>query len=123
MDGVRRTENISVDAVDYKFQQILIPHPEVKVKIIINKDLFSFKLNGPALRHEVGTSLCSNDVVHITGPRFPGLDNDLSIFRKELKGKLDDGERAVADGTCVAEALGKYFALDVAQLFWRKKHC
>ena len=75
--------------------------------MIINKDLFSCELNGPALRYEIGMSSRSNDIVHITGPHFPGRDNDLSIFRKELKGKLDDGERAVAYGMHVAEASGK----------------
>ena len=123
VDGVSRTENISVDTVDCGFQQILIPHPEVKGKMIINKDLYSFKLNGPTLRHEVAASLRSNDAVHITGPHFPGHDNDLSIFRKELKGKLDDGERAAADAMNVAKSLEKHFALNVACLLWRKKHC
>ena len=113
----------SFDAVDCKFQQILIPYTEAKGKIIINKHLFSLKLNGPALRHEADMALRSNDVVQITEPHFPGRDNNFSIFRTELKGQLDDGERAAADGTHVAEAPEKYFALDVAQLLWRKKHC
>ena len=53
-------------------------------------------------------------LAHITGPHFPGCDNNLSIFHKELKGKLDDGERSVVGGMHVAEVQKKHFALDVA---------
>ena len=69
-DGVHRTGKTSVDAANCEYQQILIPHLEGKGKMIINNDLFSFKLNGPALRCEVGMALCSNEAMRSTGPHF-----------------------------------------------------
>ena len=95
---------ISVDATDCAFQQILINNPEKPGKKMINKALYSFKLNGPGLRYEIGLSLLSNDIVWINGPFCPGDWNDLEIFRHDLMHKLEPGERVEADNIYTSEA-------------------
>ena len=95
---------VSVDCVDCPFQQILIDHPTKPGKKTVNKALFSYKMNGPALRYEVGLWLLSNDIVWINGPFCPGDWNDLVIFHKDLKYQLGVGERVEADNIYVGEA-------------------
>ena len=95
---------VSVDCIDCQFQQILIDHPTVEGKKIINKSLYSFKFRGPALRYEVALLLLSNDIVWINGPFCPGDWNDLAIFRHNLKHQLERGERIEADNGYVGES-------------------
>ena len=51
----------------------------------------------PGLRYEVAVCLRTSDIVWISGPHFPGLHNDIEIFRMGLIHILDDGERMEAD--------------------------
>merc|ERR1719217_159460 len=44
---------VSVDCTDCPFQQILIDNPDKPGKKMINKALYSFKLEGPGLRYEI----------------------------------------------------------------------
>ena len=73
-----------VDCVDCNFQQIKIPHKSIPNKMVLNKALFSNKINGPALRYEVATSLLLNHIVWFSGPHLPGETNDLQIFELGL---------------------------------------
>lgn len=94
---------ISVDCTDCPFQQVLIPDPTRPGGKIRNKALYSKKLNGPALRYELGLSILSNDIVWIHGPFPPGDWNDLQIFRHCLIHELEEGERVEADDIYAAE--------------------
>ena len=51
----------------------------------------------PGLRYEVAVCLRTSDIVWVSGPHFPGLHNDIEIFRMGLIHILDDGERMEAD--------------------------
>ena len=95
---------VTVDTTDCPFQQILVPNPNKKGKKMINKSLYSYKINGPALRYEIGLAKNSSDIVHVNGPFPPGDWNDLSIFRQNLIHKLDVGEKVEADDIYVGEA-------------------
>ena len=95
---------VSVDCIDCQFQQILIDHPTIPGKKIVNKALYSHKFHGPALRYEVAVSLLSNDIVWINGPFCPGDWNDIEIFRLQLINQLEYGERVEADNGYVGEA-------------------
>ena len=55
----------------------------------------------------MATSLLTNDIVHFSRPYLPGDRNDIAIFRQELKYKLDDNERVVADSGYIGESPGK----------------
>ena len=95
---------VSVDGVDCEFQQILVPHPTVPGKKIINKALYSHKFHGPALRYKVAILMLSSDIVWINGPFCPGVLNDIAIFRSNLMDQLEVGERIKADNGYVGEA-------------------
>jgi len=58
---------------------------------------YSHKFDGPGLRYEVATDTHEGNICHLNGPFPPGDWPDLSIFRHELKEKLDEGERCNAD--------------------------
>ena len=104
VDDQGDNELVSVDTTDCPFQQILIPHPTIPGKKIVNKALFSWKLNGPGLRYEIAVALRSSAIVHVNGPFCPGDWNDLEIFRHTLKHKLEPGERVAADAIYGGEA-------------------
>lgn len=59
------------------------------------------------MRYEVGVCLRTSDIVWISGPHFPGLYNDLQIFRFDLIDILEPHERVEADdgykGECPAK--------------------
>ena len=94
----------SVDCIDCQFQQILIDHPTKPGKKILNKALYSYKFNGPALRYEIAISLLSNDIVWVNGPFCPGDWNNLEIFQQNLMHQLEPGERIEADNGYEGEA-------------------
>jgi hypothetical protein len=94
----------SVDTTDVPFQQIKYPHPKKPGKMVLNKALFSWKLEGPGLRYEIALSILSNDIVWINGPFAPGDWNDIEIFRQGLIHQLDPDERIEADDIYFAEA-------------------
>ena len=63
----------------------------------------------PGLQYEVGVCLRTSDIVWISGSHFPGLYNDLQIFRMGMKDMLEDGERVVeADDGYIGENPLKY---------------
>jgi hypothetical protein len=92
----------SVDGVDCPYKQQKI-WSEEKQKMIMNKALYSFKINGPALRYEIAASLMTSDIVWINGPFMPGIHNDLQLFRLGLKQQLEEGERVEADDIYVGD--------------------
>ena len=86
---------ISVDGTDVPIQE---PSP-------FSSRWYSYKLNGPGLRYEVGISL-GGDIVWLNGPFRPGDFNDVQIFRQDLKHELQLSEKVFADDgypdrTCV----------------------
>ena len=62
-----------------------------------SKKWYSFKINGPGLRYELGVCIQSGDIVWINGPYKPGSWNDLKIFQHKLAHKLRPGEKVEAD--------------------------
>jgi hypothetical protein len=59
---------------------------------------FSHKINGPAVRYEVGVCIKTGWIVWINGPFPAGAWPDLNIARHSLIHFLDDGEYYAADG-------------------------
>ena len=55
------------------------------------------------MRYEVGVCLRTSDIVWISGPHYPGLYNDLQIFRFDLLGMLEPHERVEADDGYIGE--------------------
>jgi hypothetical protein len=93
-----------IDTVDCLFQQMLYDHPLKPGKKKRNKCFMAVKYNRPGLRYQVCSALRSSDIVHISGPYLPGDNNDLTIFRQELKWMLPAGERVEADDIYASEA-------------------
>ena len=63
-----------------------------------------YKLKGkPGLRYEVCVCLRTSDIVWVSGPHYPGLHNDLQIFRMGLIHVLDHNERVEADDGYLGE--------------------
>ena len=58
---------------------------------------FSHKINGPALRYELGVCIQTGDIVWIAGPFPPGQWPDSVIFDFAMKKELAEGERVEAD--------------------------
>ena len=66
--------------------------------------LSCYKLKGkPGLRYEVACCLRTSDIVWISGPHYPGLYNDLQIFRMGLINMLDEHERCECDDGYIGE--------------------
>ncbi len=61
------------------------------------KAFFSYKINGPGLRYELGLSILNGDIVWISGPFAPGKWPDINIFRRGIVHYLDENERVEAD--------------------------
>lgn len=79
---------ITVDGTDFRIWQ---PTPFTSV-------WYTHKFKCAGLRYEVGIAIQSGDIVWLNGPFQPGLWPDLKIFRKALKGTLEEeGEMAEAD--------------------------
>ena len=55
----------------------------------------SHKFQAPGLRYEVGIGIQAGDIVHILGPFPAGKWNDIAIFRKGMKKKLELGLEVV----------------------------
>ena len=68
-----------------------------------DRRLHCYKFKGPGLRYEVAVCLRTSDIVWISGPHFPGLYNDLQIFRMELINMLEEHERVEADDGYIGE--------------------
>ena len=64
----------------------------------IDKDYYSHKFNGPALRYEIGIAIKTGHIVHINGPFPAGSWSDLRIARNMLHNILPAGEYYIADG-------------------------
>ena len=77
---------ISVDGTDFKIQE---PFP-------FNKKWCSHKFNGAALKYEVAISIFSGDIVWVYGPHR-GAKHDITIFKENLRNKLDNGEMIEGD--------------------------
>lgn len=84
---------LTVDCTDCPIEEIA--HPTLSQ----DKDLFSFKLNGPGLRYEFGIHLFESKLIWFNGPFFPGKGNDNTIFTNHgLKEKLAAiGKKSLGD--------------------------
>jgi hypothetical protein len=56
---------VSVDCVDYPFQQVRIPDPDRPGKTTIDKALFTHEFHGPGPRYEIAVGLRSSDICSI----------------------------------------------------------
>lgn len=79
---------ITVDGTDFWIYE---PEP-------FDDKWYSHKINGPALRYEVGVCIKTGWIVWINGPFPAGRYPDLTIARLSLIHFLDDGEYYCADG-------------------------
>jgi hypothetical protein len=61
-------------------------------------ELYSYKLNSPGLRYEIGVCIQTGNIVWINGPYKPARWVDLNIFCDKLMWELLDGEWVVGDG-------------------------
>lgn len=97
---------MSVDGTDMPIQE---PTP-------FNAKWYSHKLNGPAVRYEVGVSCASGDIIWLNGPFPAGANPDNKIFRETLKGELLPNEMVICDnGYTDSQALTKEDAADHEQ--------
>lgn len=71
--------------------------------MVLNKKLFSKKLNGPGLAYLISVCLLTSDIVMIDGPRLPGEFNDILMFRASLRPLLEEGERVEGDDGFVGD--------------------
>jgi hypothetical protein len=67
-----------------------------------DNSMWSHKINGPALKYEVATSIFTGYIVHWNGPFKPSVP-DVTIFRNGLMAKLDNDECVEADSGCSGE--------------------
>ena len=68
------------------------------------KPLSCYKFKGkPGLWYKVGMCLRTSDIVWISSPHYPGLYNDLQIFRFDLIGMLEPHEQVEADDGYIGE--------------------
>jgi hypothetical protein len=67
-----------------------------------DQSMRSHKINGPALKYEVATSIFTGYIVHWNGPFKPSVP-DVTIFRDALTEKLDNGECIETDSGCSGE--------------------
>jgi len=79
---------ISVDGTDFRIQE---PRP-------FNRQWYSQKFKGPAVRYEIGVCIRTGWIVWVNGPFACGKWPDLKIFKEAMIHELDYGERVVADG-------------------------
>lgn len=79
---------VSVDGTDCRIQE---PSP-------FSSDWYSHKFNGPGLRYEVAVSISSGLMCWVNGPYPAGLYPDIKIFNEQLKEKLGENEKVLADG-------------------------
>lgn len=77
---------MSIDGTDVPIQE---PSP-------FSSRWFSYKLQGPGLRYEIGVGLNGN-IVWVNGPFRPGEFNDVQIFRQDLRHELIPNEKVIAD--------------------------
>eukprot|EP00171_Calliarthron_tuberculosum_P005219 IDg5219t1 len=83
VDGIR----VSVDGTDFS----------VFEPTVFDPSYYSHKIKRAGLRYEVGVSF-NGDIVWVNGPFPAGSNNDVSIFRLDLKHALLPGERIITDG-------------------------
>lgn len=86
MDGFVLTFVMSVDGTDCRIQE---PRP-------FNKNWFSQKFKGAAVKYEVAIDVLTGRCVWINGP-FQGSKSDIMIFRQGLKNHVPIGKLVIAD--------------------------
>ena len=91
----------------YKILVNLIFYLEKLGKKMVSKDLYLLKTNRPKLRQEIAIILQISDIIHVSSLYLQGHDNDLSIFYKKLKFKLDNREYIIANNIYVTKLLEK----------------
>ena len=78
----------TVDGTDFHRQEDYTKH---------DPGLYSHKLNNPGYRYEVAVGVFSGEIVSLNGPFNAGSNSDVKIFRSDLKQKLGENEKALAD--------------------------
>ena len=78
---------VSVDGTDFEISE---PSP-------FSPSWYSHKFKGPGVRYEVALSINGGDIVHTNGPFPCGSNPDITIFRRLLIYKLEEGEMVEAD--------------------------
>jgi hypothetical protein len=63
-----------------------------------DEDLWSYKLNGPGYRYEIGVCIATGFIVWLNGPYKPRPWVDITIFRHRMMWALNNGEWIVGDG-------------------------
>ena len=86
----KETFTISVDGTDFAIWEP--KHPTLP----IDKSYASHKFKNAGLRYEIAVSVKTGRCVWIHGPHKAGV-HDMTIFRSELKGKIQPGEAVIAD--------------------------
>lgn len=87
-----RTCKVTVDSTDCPISE---PWPWESA---YNRQFFSQKINGAALKYEVGVCIQTGDIVWVNGPYKAGKWNDIKLYRRDLKAALCEGEMVEADG-------------------------
>jgi hypothetical protein len=88
----------SIDGVDFcvKGKKLLNGMPDSKY--------YSYKFKGPGLRYLVAMSIRSSDIVFVSGPYLPGVNNDLQVLHQSgLLEMLERREKLEADDGYKAE--------------------
>jgi hypothetical protein len=88
MEDKGRTCKMTVDCTDCRIQE---PTP-------FSKQWYSHKFKSAGLRYEVAVCIQTGYICWMNGPFKCGSNPDISIFRRNLKGKLAPGEMVECDG-------------------------
>ena len=85
IDFLESTDNKALISVDGKDFRIFEHKP-------FNRQLWSQKFYGPALRYEVAICIHTGYIVWINGPFHAGIFPDIRIFNLELRNLIPNGE-------------------------------
>jgi hypothetical protein len=86
-----RTCKIIVDGTDCAISE---PWPW---ESSFNRQFFSKKLNGAAVKNEFGVCIQTGDIVWVDWPFKAGKWHEIMVYRRNLKGLLHPGEMVEAD--------------------------
>lgn len=81
---------ISVDGVHCRINEPIHPF------YAKNPKYYSHKFKNPGLTYELGVSIFHNSLVWMKGPDKASV-HDITVFRDELKDKIPNGKKAIAD--------------------------
>lgn len=84
---------------------------------------YSHKFKGAGVRYEVALSINGGDIVHVSGPFPCGHNPDITIFRRGLIYKLEDGEMVEADRGYRGEPTKARIPVDFMNAEQRNQKC